>query len=340
MLISIHTHNIIGNIMVDLIYGRGISDILLEMPFYINLIKKYIGIKFFNSKSFIYDSVDINNTCNLHCSHCYWWLNRKNENEDLTASDWKKIIRERFKKEKIFVTTLIGGEPLLRPDIIKTFCDEMPKRVCVVTNGTLPILRFDNLYFYWISLDGTEKIHDSIRGKGSYKKTKDNILKYISGPKRNGKPVWKDIWITMTINTMNFISIKDIIEEWKDKVNKIGFQFHTPFVKNDPLWIPYGEKRNKIVDELIKLQREYPNFVINNEKQLKLMKGNWGGKGTTPIQCPTWAILSLDHKGREKRPCCIGSSDTKGLKPICEDCGLGCYSVLVAQGIKEKHLQI
>jgi Fe-coproporphyrin III synthase len=198
MLISIHTHNIIEHIMVDLIYGRGISDILLEMPFYINLIKKYIGIKFFNSKSFIYGSVDINNTCNLHCSHCYWWLNRKNENEDLTASDWKKIIRERererdrFKKEKIFVTTLIGGEPLLRPDIIKTFCDEMPRRVCVVTNGTLPIPRFDNLYFYWISLDGTEKIHDSIRGKGSYKKTKDNILKYITGPKRNGKPVWKD----------------------------------------------------------------------------------------------------------------------------------------------------
>jgi Fe-coproporphyrin III synthase len=82
----------------------------------------------------------------------------------------------------------------------------------------------------------------------------------------------------MTINTLNFISIKDVIEEWKDKVNKIGFQFHTPFVKDDPLWIPYGEKRSKIVEELIKLQREYPNFVINNEKQLNLMKGNWGRK--------------------------------------------------------------
>ncbi|MCD6038270.1 MAG: putative Fe-S oxidoreductase, partial [Nitrososphaeraceae archaeon] len=29
----------------------------------------------------------------------------------------------------------------------------------------------------------------------------------------------------------------------------------------------------------------------------------------------------------------IGSSDSKALKPICEECGLGCYSVLVAQGI-------
>jgi Fe-coproporphyrin III synthase len=41
----------------------------------------------------------------------------------------------------------------------------------------------------------------------------------------------------------------------------------------------------------------------------------------------------LDHMGRVKQPCCIGSSDSKALKPICEDCGLGCYSVLVANGI-------
>jgi len=25
------------------------------------------------------------------------------------------------------------------------------------------------------------------------------------------------------------------------------------------------------------------------------MKKNWGGKGTTPIDCPTWAIVSVDH---------------------------------------------
>jgi len=241
--------------MVDLIYGMGIVDICKEMPFYINLIKKYISIKIFNSKPYIYDSVDINNICNLHCTHCYWWLNRKNEEEELTANQWKEINRKKFKKERIFVNTLIGGEPLLRPDIIKIFCNEMPKRVCVVTNGTLPIPRFDNLYFYWISLDGTESVHDNIRGKGSYKKTKDNILKYISGPNRNGKPPWKVIWITMTLNTQNFHSIQELVEEWKDKVNKIGFQFHVPFVKNDPLWIPYGEERNKIVNELIQLQK-------------------------------------------------------------------------------------
>ncbi len=206
--------------MVDVIYGRGITEIIYELPYYISIFKKYASIKLLKAKPAIYGSVDVNNICNLHCSHCYWWLNRKNDSQDLSVQDWKKIIAKTFKKQKIFVVTLVGGEPTMRPDIIEAFCEEMPKRVCVVTNGTFPLRRFEKLYFYWVSLDGTEEIHDSIRGKGSYSATKQNILNYISsGTKRNGKPLWKDIWITMTINSTNYSCIKDLVNEWNGKVN-------------------------------------------------------------------------------------------------------------------------
>jgi MoaA/NifB/PqqE/SkfB family radical SAM enzyme len=319
--------------MVDLVYGRGLTDLITEMPLYFSIFKKYLSIKLFHAKHAMYGSVDVNNICNLHCTHCYWWLNRKEGDKDLTAEQWREIINHNFKRQHIFVVTLVGGEPTMRPDIIQTFCEEMPRRVCVVTNGTYPLKRFEDLYFYWISLDGTEKTHDSIRGVGSYAKTKQNVMNYIKGPDRHGKPAWKDIWITMTINTINYNVIEELVNEWRGKVNKIGFQFHTPFVKGDPLWMPFGQERNKVVDKLISLRNQYPEFVINGKKQLLLMKGNWGGTGTTPVQCPSWAILSLDHMGRVKRPCCIGSSDSKALKPICEECGLGCYSILVAQGI-------
>jgi hypothetical protein len=145
----------------------------------------------------------------------------------------------------------------------------------------------------------------------------------------------------MTINSQNYSCIDDLVNEWKEVVNKIGFQFHTPFVMEDPLWLPFGELRSNMVDKLIELKGKYPDFIINSQKQLSLMKGNWGGTGTTPVQCPSWAILSLDHLGRVKQPCCIGSSDTKnGLKPICERCGLGCYSVLVANGIKGNNINL
>ena len=138
----------------------------------------------------------------------------------------------------------------------------------------------------------------------------------------------------MTINSQNHKTVKDVIEEWKPIVNKIGFQFHTPFTKGDPLWLPFGPERTQVVDDIIMMRKKYPDSVINPVKQLELMKKNWGGKGTTPVDCPTWAILSVDHMGREKMPCCIGSAEKNSMKPICEECGLGCYSVLVANGMK------
>jgi hypothetical protein len=143
----------------------------------------------------------------------------------------------------------------------------------------------------------------------------------------------------MTINSLNYHTVIDLVEEWHGIVHKIAFQFHTPFIKDDSLWLPFGDKRDKVVDNLVDLRKRFPKIVVNGEKQLSLMRGNWGGTGTRPVQCPSWAILSLDHLGRVKQPCCIGSSDTKnGLKPICERCGLGCYSVLIANGIKGNNL--
>ena len=318
---------------MDLIYGRGITDLIRELPYYALFFKKLIDIRVFHKKHALYGSADIINICNLHCTHCYWWLNRKNETQELSAEDWRQITRNTFKKQRLLGVTLVGGEPTMRPDIIRVFCEEMPGVVCVVTNGSYHLERFENLYFYWVSLDGTEKVHDTIRGEGSYAKTHNNILENISGPPRRGKPAWKDIWITMTINSLNYTTAVELAEEWRGKINKIGYQFHTPFTNNDPLWLPFGKIRNNVVDDLISLRRKYPNYIVNTEKQILLMKGNWGGRGTTPIQCPSWAILSLDHLGRIKQPCCIGSADGNGLKPICEQCGLGCYSVLVSQGI-------
>ena len=101
----------------------------------------------------------------------------------------------------------------------------------------------DNLYFYWVSLDETEQIHDRIRGEGEYAKTRQNILDYVAEHDGHGKPAWKDIFISTTINSLNYTTAEDLVEEWRGKVNKIAFQFHTSFIKGDPLWLPFGENR-------------------------------------------------------------------------------------------------
>ena len=82
--------------MTDLVYGRGITDLIREMPFFVSIFKKYASIKLLHAKPAIYGSVDVNNVCNLHCTHCYWWLNRKNEEKDLDAEGWKEIINKAY----------------------------------------------------------------------------------------------------------------------------------------------------------------------------------------------------------------------------------------------------
>ena len=225
---------------------------------------------------------------------------------------------------------------LLRPDIIKLrFVMKCQEEFVLLLMVHFHYQMLSRIYiFIGYLLMELKKCMTVLEGKDHIHKTCKNILDYIEKhPYRNGKPTWKDIWITMTINSLNYSTAIPLAQEWYGKVNKIGFQFHTPFANDDPLWLPFGDIRNKIVDKIISLKKSYPDYIANTEKQILLMKGNWGGIKTTPIQCPSWAILSLDHMGRIKQPCCIGSA-SKGSKPICEKCGLGCYSILVAQGIK------
>ena len=190
------------------IMGRGFRQIIQESPLYFQLGLKFAGYKLFNKKSPFYGSADITNVCNLHCKHCYWWLNRK-ENEDLTLEEWKKVIDEKFKKNNVFMVTLVGGEPLMRPEVVELFVKEFPKRACLVTNGTYPLPYFENIYFYWISIDGDQETHDKIRGDGTWMQTQKNVVDYVEN---NGSKAWKDIWITMTINSMNYKTIRKVVD--------------------------------------------------------------------------------------------------------------------------------
>src|SRR5690348_205303 len=89
------------------IMGRGVVQLIREMPCYFHIFGKFVGYRLFHRKSPLYGSADIINICNLHCTHCYWWLNRK-ENEELTVEQWQKVIDEKFKKKHIFIVTLVG----------------------------------------------------------------------------------------------------------------------------------------------------------------------------------------------------------------------------------------
>lgn len=291
-------------------------------PDYLRMAGKIVKIKL-GKKIPLFGAADINNVCNLKCKHCYWWLNREDVPDGLAAEQWRGIIRNTFKKLHLLQIVVAGGEPTLRPDILQVFNEELPNKFCVVSNGTKSLPYFNDQIAYWISIDGPEKVHDFIRGQ-TYRQIKENVKSFT---KQYGQ---KKIWIATTINSLNYKYVEDIVKEWSDIAYEIAFQFHTPFSMNDPLWLPYGEERNQVIDKIIEMKKEYDGFISNMPKQLNMMKGSWGGVGTTPVKCPTWVILALDHMGRVKKPCCIGSGNEDSIKPICERCGLAPYSSILS----------
>jgi hypothetical protein len=150
--------------------------------------------------------------------------------------------------------------------------------------------------------------------------------------KENGS---KHVQIAMTINMLNYKTVEQVVRDWAYEASAIAFQFHTPFYMEDNLWLPFGEERNLLIDKIVQLRDEFPGFILNNEKQLDMLRGNWANaKGTLSGECPTWAILALDHLGRVKKPCCIGSAESSSVKPICEKCGISPYSFLHSFGFR------
>jgi MoaA/NifB/PqqE/SkfB family radical SAM enzyme len=308
----------------DGFYATLLKKILSDRD-YLFLIGKLFKIKILKQKTPIFAICDLNNICNLKCKHCYWWLNRDGEKPELTADDWRTIINEKIKKNHILQVHLVGGEPMLRPDIIEVFNEEMPGKFTMLTNGTKKLIPYDGLIVYGISIDGMKETHDKIRGK-TFDIIEKNVREYV-------EETGKKVWISMTVNSWNYKEITGVAEYWKELAATINFQFHTPFMENDPLWIPYGDKKNEVLDKIIALRRKYPNYVINEEKQLNLLRATWGGNRNGPTNCPNWAIITLDHQGQQKRPCCIGGSGKDDMMPMCENCGMSNYASLYVRGI-------
>jgi MoaA/NifB/PqqE/SkfB family radical SAM enzyme/SAM-dependent methyltransferase len=124
----------------------------------------------------------LTNRCNLSCTHCLF-TSSPTESLGLSLTQTLDIAAEAYRLgTRIFVLT--GGEPFVHPDseaIIHGLLRLKDSRVVVLTNGmNLPDMLkrkpFDLERFHLqISVDGTEEVHDRIRGKGAYRRLLHNL---------------------------------------------------------------------------------------------------------------------------------------------------------------------
>ena len=277
--------------------------------------------------------VNITNRCTLQCKHCFVFR-EENPNDPKKEMDTETMLRklsELQKKHNISTMLWMGGEPLLRPDVLREGAT-LFERNNVTTNGTLDLIELPNC-IYVISLDGPPDVNDAIRGKNCYKK----VMKTLSRvPEDFGPTVMCQCVVTRT----NEDRLAELVELLRPtRIEGMTFSFYVP-TANDESELTWGslDRRDKAVREAIRLKEKYPAFIWNNHRTLELTLSQYARQVTD--DCPSKELvlpLYLDQDEFVSPFCCYGNDVDCGL------CGAWVVFYLAAKleesGIKDWKLQ-
>ena len=247
--------------------------------------------------------VFITNRCNLACKNCQ--VSRQPGTPGFYELKYQEVIDIFSKVYKLGsrVLDIDGGEPLLWRDGDYT-CNDLVRsakemgfvRVTIKTNGQRPLESTADAL--WISIDGTPKQHDSIRGKDNFSRLMRNV----------SNSSFHHLNCNMVINKLNY---KDYLEVLKwvqetPKLHNISFNFLAP--QNGLYHLKLDKvTRDAIVDQLIELKaQKYP--IFNSMAGLKRMKDD-------NFEKFCWVNTTQQEDGTYVSEC---AGKKEGL---CKDCG-------------------
>lgn len=230
--------------------------------------------------------------CNLRCSMCGVWKSGYKREDEIDTADVKSLIDQALEMgvKTVYFT---GGEALLRDDIFELI--EYAARDGVITtfntNGTLiteavaeRIVR-SGLRSLTFSIDSPrERIHDSLRGQGVFKKAMSAIA-MINRHKKGGRP---DLVLCGVVMRQNAADLEGLVKIADD--NGFCYVALQPVVDNSGLWLQENKHcgefwigRESLPDlrksleriERFKRSKRMPVVDVMGEKIVNYFKGEW-----------------------------------------------------------------
>ena len=226
--------------------------------------------------------ISITNSCNLRCQGC--WVDVDKPQSVISFDDLNRLITNAKNHGNSFFG-ILGGEPFLHPDLIRTLRAHPDCYFQIFTNGH-PItdkvaaqLRRAGNATPLISVEGTEAVSDVRRGrKGVLNRTLAGIEACVRNRLITG--------VATSVCQSNFDDL--VRESWIDKLIEMGViytWFHT--------YRPVGPIANAQLaltpEQVLKLRR----FVMNvrNNKPIGVIDAYWDDKGQA--LCP--AATGISH---------------------------------------------
>ncbi|MCW4029254.1 MAG: radical SAM protein [Candidatus Bathyarchaeota archaeon] len=238
--------------------------------------------------------IDITDNCNLRCRHCYHFHGKTDfKSQELPLSVWEKRFRD-LHKSGVRAVMLVGGEPALRPDVLM-LADKVFPIVYVITNGTIKVPDDFN-HRLFVSVDGTPKTNDFIRGKNSFTRLMENYSKD------------KRVIINMTLTSNNYKELEEVtaIAE-KNGFDGVVCNICSGVIDCDSNL--FMDDRTNLIHEMRRVKELYPKLFLMTKSMIK-----WYEKPDHTKWC-AWGseTLHLDVFWKKRR-CFTNNAD-------CSNCG-------------------
>jgi len=236
--------------------------------------------------------LSVTNRCNLRCAMCQ--IPEMEDGNEMSTAQLKGVIRDSLVLGPDNVV-FSGGEPLLRDDILEliSFASGYKINTCLTSNGTLITegmarkLSSCGIGVVNVSIEGPEEIHDSLRGKGSFKKAEEalkNLLRnkieatiatVVCRDNYQALPFIMELAHRFSVNTVKFQPFSDIF--LMDKERKRRFIF-TEDIRLES---------RKIIEQVIDLACRY-KVSTNPDSYLRSIPDYLGGyrQAYHPDGCP------------------------------------------------------
>ena len=268
--------------------------------------------------------------CNLRCKMCPFW---QRASEDSSVEQEKEILRQIY-DSGAFSVAFEGGEPLLRKDLgeILAFSRSLPLQTSLISNGTLLESRIDEIASYingslYVSLDGLEKTHDTIRGvDGCFRKAVRGITA------ARAKVL---VTINTTIMAENIHEIEDLVILAKDLGVRISLATAYEYCEAEAS-APASREIKELAGRLVEMKKkDYP--LVNSVSYFKVIakEQKW--------TCKPWVSVNVGPEGKLVLPCYVRNEYATGVSVFetsiktaisgfdwnetksCQKCSLHCY---------------
>ncbi len=298
--------------------------------------------------------ISITNRCNFRCRMCQI---PHNISEELSTSQWKQVIKDAASCGARSIV-FSGGEPLLREDIFEliSFVKSNSLGACLssngyfIDNGVAGRLRQAGIEVVNVSIEGPQRIHDYMRGKGMFKKAIRAL--------ENLKKCKIETTIATTVSRYNF--------KYLACIEKIASQYGVTTIKFQPFSKIFLANRQggenflisdkeigaagQVIDRVIESCRNHA-IATNPAGYLKMIPFYLGGKhrrlnngcaaleNSCPINCngdiyPCWVLTDKDKLlGNLRENSLLNIWGSSGHREIiekiksgnCPGCMMSCY---------------